>query len=149
MVKTILVPGLINCHTHAAMTLLRSYADDLPLMTWLQEKIWPREALLNKDDVYWGTQLALLEMIKSGTTTFADMYFFMEETAQAVQESGLRAVLARGLIGTTDKTGQSLKESEVFIHTWQGKAEGELPVFRSSCSLYVSTRLFGKSNDFS
>ena len=92
-------------------------------------KIWPREALLNKDDVYWGTQLALLEMIKSGTTTFADMYFFMEETAQAVQESGLRAVLARGLIGTTDKTGQSLKESEVFIHTWQGKAEGRITCF--------------------
>ena len=72
----IAVPGMVNVHTHAAMTLLRSYADDMVLMDWLQNKIWPAEANLTADDVYWGTKLAIIEMLKSGTTTFADMYFF-------------------------------------------------------------------------
>ena len=84
----IAVPGMVNTHTHAAMTLLRSYADDMILMDWLQNKIWPAEANLTGDDVYWGTKLAIIEMLKSGTTTFADMYFFMDRVAEAVQETG-------------------------------------------------------------
>ena len=69
------LPGLVNCHTHVAMTLLRGYADDMELMPWLKEKIWPAEEKLTGEHVYWGSMLAALEMIKSGTTTFADMYF--------------------------------------------------------------------------
>ena len=95
----IVMPGFINTHTHAAMTLLRGYADDLALMKWLNKKIWPVEAKLTPEDIYWGTKLAITEMIKSGTTCFADMYFFMDKTAQAVAETGIRAVLARGLVG--------------------------------------------------
>ncbi|HZD42752.1 MAG TPA: amidohydrolase, partial [Methanomicrobiales archaeon] len=96
-------PGFANTHTHAAMTLLRGYADDLPLQTWLTEKIWPLEAHLTADDVYWGTRLACLEMIKSGTTAFNDMYFFMEDAARAVDECGMKAMLAYGFIDLFDE----------------------------------------------
>ena len=77
----IAVPGLVNTHTHAAMTLLRSYADDMVLMDWLQNKIWPAEAGLNDEDIYWGTMLSIAEMLKTGTTCFADMYFAMDKVA--------------------------------------------------------------------
>ncbi len=92
------LPGLVNTHTHAAMTLLRGYADDMILQDWLLQKIWPLEAHLTGDDVYWGTKLACLEMIRSGTTAFNDMYFFMEDAARAVDECGIRAVLSYGFI---------------------------------------------------
>lgn len=120
------LPGLVNCHTHAAMTLLRSYADDMELMPWLEQKIWPQEDKMGAKHMYWGSMLAVLEMIKSGTTTFADMYFFMDEVAKAVEESGMRAVLARGLIGFKDSSYTALKESEEFINTWQGTASGRI-----------------------
>lgn len=123
------LPGLINCHTHAAMTLLRSFADDLPLMYWLENKIWPMEALLTADDVYWGTMLALLEMIQSGTTTFNDMYFFMDRAAEAVEESGMRACLARGLIGTGPEAEIGLLESKEFLEKWQGAANGRISIW--------------------
>ncbi|MDR2385353.1 MAG: amidohydrolase [Tannerella sp.] len=88
------IPGLINMHTHAAMTLFRGYADDMPLKSWLEEKIWPLETKLTEEDVYQGTRLACLEMIKSGTTTFFDMYYHLDATAAAVAEMGLRAFLS-------------------------------------------------------
>ena len=96
------MPGLVNAHTHAAMTLLRGYADDLPLMQWLEEKIWPLEGKLNSKDVYWGTKLATLEMLRAGITAFADMYFY-GGCGLAVEESGIRACLSRGLIGLGDQ----------------------------------------------
>ena len=71
----VLLRGLVNGHTHAAMTLFRGYGGDLPLMQWLEEKIWPAEARLTDDDVYWGTRLACVEMIRSGTVAFWDMYW--------------------------------------------------------------------------
>ena len=89
-----LTPGFVNGHTHAAMTLFRGFGDDMALMPWLQEKIWPNEAKLTPEDVYWGAKLACLEMIKSGTTSFFDMYMYLEATADAVEEMGLRAVLS-------------------------------------------------------
>jgi 5-methylthioadenosine/S-adenosylhomocysteine deaminase len=92
------IPGLVNTHTHAAMTLLRGYADDMFLQDWLSQKIWPLEAHLTGSDVYWGTKLACLEMIRTGTTAFNDMYFFMEDAARAVADSGLRAALSHGFI---------------------------------------------------
>jgi len=122
----LVIPGFVNCHTHAAMTLLRGYADDLPLQPWLETRIWPREAHLQADDIYWGTQLAVLEMLKSGTTTFADMYFYMEETAQVALEAGMRACLSRGMVGTGEKAELAVEESERFVRAWHGQGEGRI-----------------------
>ena len=115
--KFLAIPGLVNTHTHAGMSLLRGYADDLPLQTWLSEKIWPLEALLTGDDVYWGTRLACLEMIRSGTIAFADMYFFMEDAARAVAESGLKAVLSYGFIDLSDpdRREREMKATEQLV----------------------------------
>jgi len=88
------IPGLVNGHTHAAMTLFRGFGDDMPLMRWLKEKIWPYEAKLTEEDIYWGSRLACLEMIKTGTTLFNDMYYHLNVTAQVVEEMGIRACLA-------------------------------------------------------
>ncbi|SHH01463.1 5-methylthioadenosine/S-adenosylhomocysteine deaminase [Thermosyntropha lipolytica DSM 11003] len=120
------MPGFINTHTHAAMTLLRSYADDLPLMEWLQNKIWPLEEKLTPEYIYWGTMLAIAEMIKSGTTAFADMYFCMEEVARAVEKTGIRAVLSRGMVGIGPQADLALKESEEFIKNWHNGAGGRI-----------------------
>jgi 5-methylthioadenosine/S-adenosylhomocysteine deaminase len=116
------LPGLVNGHTHAAMTLLRGYADDMTLRDWLERRIWPREAKFEPEDVYWGTKLACLEMIRSGTTTFNDMYFFMEEAAKAVNDMGLRAVLSYGIIDRFDaKTAEAeLKATEGFLRFVRG-----------------------------
>ncbi|MBF0190389.1 MAG: amidohydrolase [Magnetococcales bacterium] len=84
-------PGLVNGHTHASMTLFRGFGDDMPLMQWLQTRIWPAEARLTENDVYWGARLACLEMIRSGTVAFEDMYWHFHGMARAVEESGLRA----------------------------------------------------------
>ncbi len=91
----VLIPGLINAHGHAAMSLLRGYADDLPLQEWLNEQIWPAEArLLSPEFVKAGTELAIIEMIRGGTTCFSDQYFFAEAAAEAVDQLGIRAQLA-------------------------------------------------------
>ncbi len=110
----ILLPGLVNTHTHAAMTLLRGYADDMLLQPWLAERIWPLEAHLQADDVYWGTRLACLEMVRTGTIGFNDMYFFMESAARAVDEAGLRAVLSYGFIdlGNAEKREHECRATE-------------------------------------
>lgn len=97
-----LVPGLVNGHTHAAMTLFRGYADDLPLMEWLERHIWPVEKRLSDEDVYWGTRLACVEMIRTGTTSFWDMYWHAHAAARAVEDAGLRAVTAAPLIDDGD-----------------------------------------------
>ncbi|MBW2118778.1 MAG: amidohydrolase [Deltaproteobacteria bacterium] len=121
----IVMPGLINAHTHAAMTLFRGLADDLPLKQWLFEKIFPAEAkYLNPDTVYWGSLLGCLEMIASGTTCIADGYFFQDETVRAVHESGLRGLIAQGIIdfpapGVPDPT-KNLMVAKEFIERWLG-----------------------------
>ena len=84
------IPGLINAHTHIGMSLLRNFADDLPLHEWLTQKIWPIEANLKREDIYWGSLLSMVEMIQSGTTAFCDMYFFMDEVGKGLEESGMR-----------------------------------------------------------
>ncbi|HIQ00238.1 TPA: amidohydrolase [Candidatus Bipolaricaulota bacterium] len=123
----LLVPGLVNAHTHLAMTLFRGLADDLPLMRWLEEKIWPAERKLTGEDVYWFSLLGLVEMIRCGTTAFADMYFFMEEVAAAVEEAKLRALLSYGIIATSEERIDSeLKRAEAFARRWDGKAEGRI-----------------------
>jgi 5-methylthioadenosine/S-adenosylhomocysteine deaminase len=125
----VVLPGFINTHTHAAMTLLRGYADDLPLMEWLETKIWPLEAKLTAEYVYGGNMLACAEMIRSGTTTFADMYFFMEEAARAVEKSGLRGALARGLIGNNPEVVKSLEENLELKSMWHGKCNDRIRIY--------------------
>ncbi len=102
------VPGLYNGHTHAAMTLFRGYADDMELLSWLTTKIWPLEEKLTEELVYHGARLACLEMIKSGTVFFNDMYWHFHGTAKAVEEMGLRAALSAVIIDLDDP--QKLKE---------------------------------------
>jgi 5-methylthioadenosine/S-adenosylhomocysteine deaminase len=104
-----LLPALLNAHTHAAMTLFRGYGDDMPLMKWLQDCIWPVEAKLDADDVYWGTRLACLEMIRGGTARLWDMYWFPEATARAVEDAGLSAVIGAPLIDTGQDGPKSLR----------------------------------------
>ena len=101
----LLIPGLINTHTHLSMTLFRGYADDLELRDWLEKKIWPLEKRLTGEMCYHGAQLGNLEMTRTGTTTFVDMYFHMEEVARAVNEAGLRAVLSVGMTDHPEKDG--------------------------------------------
>jgi 5-methylthioadenosine/S-adenosylhomocysteine deaminase len=121
----IILPGLINAHTHAAMTLFRGLADDLPLKQWLFEKIFPAEAaFLNADTVYWGALLGCLEMIASGTTCFVDGYFFQDQTVRAVHSAGLRGLIAQGVIdfpapGIPDPQ-DNLRSARDFIEKWIG-----------------------------
>lgn len=122
------IPGFVNAHTHAAMTLLRSYADDMLLMDWLQNKIWPVEAKMKKDDIYWGTMLAVAEMIKTGTTTFADMYGDMEVVADVVVKTGIRASLARGMIGVAPNGQQALAENIALHKDYHGAGDGRITV---------------------
>jgi len=108
------IPGLFNAHTHAAMTLLRGYADDMPLHEWLSTKIWPTEARMTEEDVYWGTKLACLEMIKSGTIFFNDMYWHWRGSARAVAEAGIRAALSAVFIDGFDegKAKEQMRRNE-------------------------------------
>lgn len=123
------IPGLVNAHTHASMTLLRSYADDMELMTWLNDHIWPVEAKMVSDDIYWGAALAAVEMIESGTTTFADMYGpFMERVADVVAESGMRGVLSRGIIGVAPDGEKKLEENVTLYNDYHGAADGRITV---------------------
>ncbi|RAP50915.1 MAG: N-ethylammeline chlorohydrolase [Methanosphaera sp. SHI613] len=135
----IAMPGLINTHTHVAMTLLRGVGDDQDLQTWLNEYIWPKEAKLTDELVYHASKLAMAEMIKTGTTTFNDMYFFMEQTAKAVEESGLRAVLGYGMIDLFDdeKRKKELNETKKLINNCHNTANGRINVAVSPHSPYT------------
>lgn len=137
--RLLFMPGLVNTHGHAAMSLLRGYGDDLVLQTWLQEKIWPMEAKFTGEDVYWGTALSLLEMLKGGTTTFLDMYDHMDRVAEAAEQSGIRAVLMRGAIGLCPEEvqNQKLAEAVEFARNWHGKADGRITTMLSPHAPYT------------
>lgn len=122
------MPGLINAHTHMAMSLLRNYADDLPLMEWLNQHIWPVEAQLSAEDVYMGTLVSIAELIRSGCTTFRDMYFFTDEVAKATQISGLRANLGLGMVGVTDPEYRLFETVESLYKRWHLQAEGRIRI---------------------
>ncbi|AYO29353.1 amidohydrolase [Biomaibacter acetigenes] len=126
--ESLVMPGLIDGHTHIAMSLFRNYADDLPLMEWLKTRIWPLEEKLTAQDVYWGSMLGVAELIRSGVTCFSDMYFFMEETAKAVEEAGIRAVLARGLVGGDNDDGRRFEETRKLYKSWHNGAGGRIKV---------------------
>jgi 5-methylthioadenosine/S-adenosylhomocysteine deaminase len=119
----IILPGLVNAHTHAAMTCFRGLADDLPLEIWLNEHIFPAERHICRDLVYWGTKLAVAEMLLSGTTTFCDMYLFADAVAQASREAGMRAVVGEVLYDFPSTNYGSpengLKFTETLLQTWK------------------------------
>ena len=120
----LIMPGLINAHTHAAMSLFRGLADDLPLETWLNSYIFPAESRLDGNFVYWGARLAIAEMLLSGTTTFADMYLFADAVARAAAETGIRAVVGEVLYDFPSPNygppAAGLAFSEELCRTWQG-----------------------------
>ena len=121
----IVLPGLVNTHTHAAMTLLRGIADDLPLDRWLTENIFPAEGKnVSPGFVYDGTLLAALEMIEGGTTTFADMYYFESDVARAVDKAGLRAVLGETFIDFPVPDHKDLPETLAFMSAFAKKWKG-------------------------
>lgn len=120
------MPGLVNTHNHSSMSLLRSFCDDLRLMEWLDKKMLPAEANMNEQDIYWGALLAIAEMLKSGTTAYADMYIHMDQIAQAVQDSGIRASLTRGLVFLEEDGGRRLREGIDLVQSWSGKADGRI-----------------------
>ncbi|MBO7201121.1 MAG: amidohydrolase [Bacteroidales bacterium] len=113
-------PGLVNVHTHAAMTFFRGYGDDLPLEEWLNTKIWPNERNLTDEIVYWGTKLACLEMIKTGTTTFNDMYFRFKESARATDEMGIRGVFPQLMFDGLDPIQAKKVQSRISAKDFEG-----------------------------
>lgn len=131
------MPGLINAHQHTPMSLLRGFSDDLRLMEWLKTKMLPAEARMTPEDIYIGAKLGMAEMIKSGTTAFADMYIHMNEIALAVQETGMRASLSRGLVFVEDDGGRRMKEALDLIERWTGKAEGRITTMLGPHSPYL------------
>lgn len=123
--RHVVLPGLINLHGHTAMSLFRGLADDLPLMTWLNDHIWPAEGkFVSEQFVLDGTRLAMAEMLRTGTTTFSDMYFFPEVTAQAAHDAGMRAQVCFPLMDMPTVWGSGpdeyLRKGAALIEQWQG-----------------------------
>lgn len=132
-----LLPGLVNAHTHAAMTLLRGFADDLPLRRWLEERIWPVERHIDEVDVHAGTLLAAAELLAGGVTTMADMYLHMDGAAEAVSTAGMRAVLSPGLFETLGPPEEILADAAGFARRWHGAAGGRITVQLAPHAVYT------------
>jgi len=127
--ELVALPGFFNAHTHAAMTLERGWAEDLPFDRWLNEKIWVAESSLEEEDVYWGAALACCEMIRAGTVGFADHYFWMDQVARAVEEAGMKANLAWCQFGSGaehEVGGVTLDGTMRFVRDWHGAAGGRI-----------------------
>ncbi|WP_232789638.1 amidohydrolase [Streptomyces jeddahensis] len=120
------VPGLVNAHTHSPMVLMRGAAEDVSVEAWFNERVWPMESNLTAADVRLGARLACAEMIRSGVTTFADHYFFPEQIAEAVGETGLRADIAPTYFSSRGQ--EALEETVKFAETWHGAADGRITV---------------------
>ncbi len=141
------LPGLFNAHTHLAMTLFRGYAEDMPLMDWLEKKIWRAEKMLTPEDVYWGSMLGILEMLKTGTTAFSDLYIHMDEVAKAVGETGIRAVLCYGMAdrGDEEKARRELEIGTEFVKNWNGAFNGRIKAIYGPHAPYTCTPEFLKA----
>ncbi|WP_339242125.1 amidohydrolase [Paenibacillus sp. FSL R5-0517] len=133
----IAMPGLINAHQHTPMSLLRGFSDDLKLMDWLERKMLPAEARMNPEDIYWGAKLSIAEMIRSGTTAFADMYIHMNEIAEVVKRTGIRASLTRGMVFMEDDGGRRLQEAIDLVERWSGAADGRITTMYGPHSPYT------------
>jgi 5-methylthioadenosine/S-adenosylhomocysteine deaminase len=140
----LLIPGLVNAHNHSYMTLFRNYADDLPFQTWLFDRILPLEDRLTAADCYWGSQLAIMEMLRTGTTSFFDMVMFIEETTRAVDESGIRACLSRGLVGEgKDEGGQRrLREASSEMDRWAAVGHPRISFMLAAHAPYTCDPVF-------
>jgi len=137
----IAMPGLVNAHSHSAMTLMRNYADDIALEAWLFNNIFPIEAKLTEKDVYWGTMLGIAEMLKSGIVAFADMYMFMDEVARAVTQTGIKANICKSPIQFFE--GGELKRLDKsqgtidYYKRYHNSADGRIKVFVEIHSTYM------------
>ena len=132
----VMMPGLMNMHSHIAMSLFRNYGNDVNLQTWLEEYIWPREALLTEEDIRAGSALNIAEMLTTGTTCFVDMYYEMDGVAREVERMGIRACLTRGLTGPDD--GTRLKEQRKLYEDWHGRAGGRIRVKIGPHAIYTN-----------
>lgn len=130
-----IVPPFYNMHTHAAMTLLRGYADDMPLKTWLEDYIWPYEATLTPDDIRKGTEIAIREMIKSGTVFFSDMYFEIPETIDVVNRMGVRAAIGVTFMDNHAKAVRN--EKTRFIEEWKDPSGGRICLTAAPHAIYT------------
>jgi 5-methylthioadenosine/S-adenosylhomocysteine deaminase len=134
------IPGLINCHAHVPMVLFRGLAEDVPIESWFNDYIWPLESNEEPEDIYWGMLLGIAEMILNGVTTVAEHYFFCDEIARAVSESGVRANIGWAVFGheglaKLDRTAQ-------FVSDWQGKADGRITTWMAPHSPYLCDHEF-------
>lgn len=136
------MPGFINCHTHVAMSYFRNYGNDTDLMTWLNDYIFPAEENLNTDIVYNASLLSFAEMIKSGTTSFADMYFFEESTIMALEKGKLRAQISRGL-SSPDSSDFRINENINLYKNFNGK-EGRIEVALGPHAVYTTDKKYLK-----
>lgn len=138
----LLSPGLVNAHTHAAMTLFRGYGEDLPLDRWLNERIFPAEDRLNARAVELGTKLSIAEMLAAGITSFSDMYFFCDATARAVAEVGIKANLSRSVVSFDDDADYAkdprVLEGIALFNEWNGAEDGRILVDLSLHAEYTN-----------
>jgi 5-methylthioadenosine/S-adenosylhomocysteine deaminase len=147
--KKLILPGFVNTHTHLAMTLLRGFGDDLPLQEWLETKVWPTEKRLTGEAVYYGSLLGAMEMIKSGTTCFVDMYFFCRDIAKAVEEIGIRGYLGSGIFDFPSPESDNPFETAVqFIENYK-RSELVVPVMAPHALYTCSEETFHKCLDVS
>ena len=144
---TAILPGFYNTHTHAAMTLLRGYADDMPLQEWLQEHIWPAEGRMEPADIRHGDELAIREMTASGTTFFSDMYFDFEECIAAVEASGMRAAIGITVMDNHPKV--HFEDIRDYIKNWKDPTGGRIQLVMAPHSIYtVSTERLRRCANF-
>jgi len=142
----IIAPGFIDAHTHVPMTLFRGYADDMPLMDWLQNKIWPAEEKLTEEAVYWGTMLAIAELVSGGVTCFSDMYNFCGAIAKAAEESGIRALIASAVIDIDGNGDKRLRDAEELYESLKGNGRVRAAV-GPHAEYTVSPEMFIKVRD--
>ena len=131
----LLMPGLINCHSHVPMVIFRGLAEDVSLEKWFNEYMWPLESNLQEEDVYWGMLLGLAEMIEAGVTCVADHYFFMDRAAEAVQQAGTRAALGWAVFGSQGI--EALDRTAEFCKRWSGAADGRLTTWMAPHAPYT------------
>jgi 5-methylthioadenosine/S-adenosylhomocysteine deaminase len=141
----LVIPGLINTHTHLAMTLLRGHGDDLPLQEWLETKVWPAEKGLTGEAAYYGSLLGAMEMVRSGTTCFVDMYFFCRDVARAVEDIGMRGYLGSGIFDFPSPESENPFETAVkFIREYTGESDLVVPVMAPHALYTCSEETFHK-----
>lgn len=137
------MPGFVNAHTHVGMSLFRNFSDDVELMTWLNEKIWPLEDKLIEQDVYWASLLSHAEMIMTGTTSFADMYYFEEQTIKALEKSKMRAQISRGLT-LEDKNYKKIEENIDLFKKYENSQDGRINIAFGPHAVYTTDKNYLK-----